>query len=354
MKMFAFYLPQFHEIEENDKWWGKGFTEWTNVRKARPLYDGHQQPVEPINDNYYNLLDQKTIEWQSELLQRYKIDGLIYYHYYFNGKMLLQKPAENLLNNKQINHKFFFCWANHSWNRSWLGKKEILMEQTYGGEAEWSKHFDYLLPFFKDPRYEQHDGKPVLMLFMYFPEKQKMVEYFDKRCREAGFKGICIIETFHGTGIKGYLFLRKKRTKETYKFFLRQPTVCMNSIIRKEKFKIFRKLKKNAVTYKNGIKILDGNVLYQEMIKQRYPKTDVINGLFFEWDNTPRHGSRGYVITPPEKSLFDKYMKTISNDEYIFINAWNEWAEGMIMEPTKKNGYKYLEWIRDWREKNNI
>ena len=353
MKIFAFYLPQFHEIEENNRWWGKGFTEWTNVKKAKPLFEGHQQPVKPLNDNYYNLLDESTVEWQDHLLQEYKIDGLIYYHYYFNGKMLLEKPAENLLGNKKINQSFFFCWANHSWSRSWSGEKEMLIEQTYGNRKDWSKHFDYLLPFFKDPRYELHDGKPVLMFFQYFPEKHEMVKFFDQRCKEEGFNGICIIETFHGTGTKGYLLLQRRKTKETYKFFLRQPTVCMNNIERKQKSR-FTKNQPAAIVYKNGIKVIDGNALYAELLKQKYPKSQTINGLFFEWDNTPRHSERGYIITPPTREMFERYMNKIIDNEYVFVNAWNEWAEGMVLEPSTKNGYKYLDWIRDWRLKHNI
>ena len=132
MKKFAFFLPQFHEIPENDKWWGKGFTEWTNVKNARSLFKGHVQPKHPLNDNYYNLLDKSTVEWQTKLMNQYGIDGFIYYHYYFTGKLLLEKPAENLLKWKDIPQNFFFCWANHTWNRSWEGKTDILLEQKYG------------------------------------------------------------------------------------------------------------------------------------------------------------------------------------------------------------------------------
>ena len=125
-------------------WWGKGFTEWTNVKKAKPLFDGHKQPKEPINDNYYNLTNVNTLKWQASLAKEYSIDGMIFYHYYFNGKKLLEKPAEILLENKDIPMNFFFCWANHSWIRSWEGTRELLIEQLYGTEADWNKHFLYL------------------------------------------------------------------------------------------------------------------------------------------------------------------------------------------------------------------
>ena len=137
LKKFAFFLPQFHEIPENDEWWGKGFTEWVNVKSAKPMYRGHKQPKEPQGDNYYCLLDKSTVEWQTKLLEDYRVDGLIYYHYYFQGKKLLEKPAENLLRWKDINQKFFFCWANHTWYRSWNGSREVLIQQNYGDIGDW-------------------------------------------------------------------------------------------------------------------------------------------------------------------------------------------------------------------------
>lgn len=128
MKKYAFFLPQFHSIKENDEWWGEGFTEWVNVKKAKKLYENHVQPITPLDNNYYCLLDKNTVEWQTSLMKKYCIDGLIYYHYYFCGDLLLEKPAENLLKWKDIDQPFFFCWANHSWYRSWNGTKELLAE----------------------------------------------------------------------------------------------------------------------------------------------------------------------------------------------------------------------------------
>ena len=199
MKIFALYLPQYHEIAENDEWWGKGFTEWVNVKKAIPLYKGHLQPKHPMNENYYNLMDKKTVKWQTYIMHKYGLSGMIYYHYYFNGHLLLEKPAENLLKWTDIEQPFFFCWANHTWNRAWRGTKEVLQEQTYGEEEDWEKHFQYLLPFFMDRRYEKIDNKPVFMLYdCSIKEKDAMFAAFDKWCRNAGFSGIHIIEECFG------------------------------------------------------------------------------------------------------------------------------------------------------------
>ena len=162
MRWFAFYLPQFHETKENNEWWGKGFTEWTHVNGAKSLYKGHRQPIAPLDKNYYDLMNKESVEWQTSLMHQYGVDGLVYYHYYFRGQKLLEKPAENLLKWTDIDQPFFFCWANHTWYQAINGVKKVLREQTYGTQEDWDDHFQYLLPFFRDDRYEKIDNKPVL------------------------------------------------------------------------------------------------------------------------------------------------------------------------------------------------
>ena len=359
MKIFAFYLPQFHEIEENNKWWGHGFTEWTNVKQAKPLYKGHQQPKHPLNDNYYDLMNKETVITQTTMMKQYGLTGFIYYHYYFKGRLILEKPAENLLKWTDIDQPFFFCWANHDWNRSWDGKKEILIKQEYGDNDDWEAHFQYLLPFFMDKRYEKKDNMPVFMLFKTeFSEKEKMFEYFNSRCIEYGFNGIYLIETYEGkrhnrsieNDFEQYL---RSRTDITKAVHTREPvtsTLAYNYYLSTD---LFNKLKRKLFSTffhllgKNYVYKLDGNKIYKYMICKS-AQLDAIHGLFFEWDNTPRHKGRGYVITPPTKELFMQYMDCIKDNEYLFINAWNEWAEGMMLEPTSECGYRYLEWIKEW------
>lgn len=362
MKIFAYYLPQFHCIPENDKWWGKGFTEWTNMKKAKPLFKGHKQPIVPLNDNYYDLTDKATLEWQSQLMKEYNIDGLIFYHYYFCGKKLLEKPAELLLKNKDIDMNYFFCWANHSWNRSWNGSTELLMKQEYGTQDDWEKHFDYLLEFFKDERYQKVNNKPMLLLFnTNFEEKNEMFGFFDKKCKENGFEGICLIETstLYKKGYKND-FNKNCISEQTQFIQTREPTCSVsdfNSSIKYLPFRAINKIKRKLIN-KNCKLVLkyNGNHLYRSMIKNYKEDKKIIRGLFFEWDNTPRHGYRGYIITPPKKRLFIKYMNLLKNDDFVFINAWNEWCEGMILEPTENNKYKYLEWIKEYcnNRDNNV
>ena len=214
MKILAMYLPQFHRVKENDEWWGQGFTEWTSVRAATPLYADHFQPRVPMQENYYDLMQKETMEWQADLMQTYGIDGMCFYHYWFrDGRQILEKPAENLLGWKDINMPFCFCWANETWARSWskLNSKNswanifeeekqesdsgILLEQNYGNESDWEKHFQYLLPFFKDKRYIKINNSPVFVIYKtsQITCLAEMLQLWNIWARENGFDGIYII-----------------------------------------------------------------------------------------------------------------------------------------------------------------
>ncbi len=356
LKKFAFFLPQFHQIPENDEWWGKGFTEWTNVKAAKPLYKGHIQPKHPLNNNYYNLLDKSTVIWQTKLLHEAGLDGFIYYHYYFDGKLLLERPVENLLKWKDIKQPFFFCWANHPWQRTWEGSAKILMPLNYGGRESWEKHFQYLLPFFKDNRYVKENNKPLFMVFKSsFKEKKPMFRYFNSRAIDEGFSGICFIESYHGDiSIEKY---NNEKSELTSYVYYREPAFSQfgnyknKSEFYKARYHVSTKLRNRNLIHKPSI--LNGNELIKWKLQNEPIGENIAHGLWFEWDNTPRHKQRGYVITPYEKNLFNEYMNRINNEKYLFINAWNEWAEGMILEPTEENGYKYIEWLKEYKDKNN-
>lgn len=357
MKKYAIYLPQFHEIPENNEWWGKGFTEWTNVKKAKPLYKGHKQPKIPYNNNYYCLDHKEILEWQAEIANNYGIDGMVLYHYYFCGKMLLEKPAEMLLNNADIRMKFFFCWANHSWYRSWEGSKTILMEQTYGNEDDWQKHFTYLLPFFKDVRYEKKDNKPIFMIFKpVFEEKKDMFNYFNQKCIEAGFDGIFVIETCTDYEESSVQRITSEKVEYSKVVYIREPDAALSEFKKTLHFAAFRIFSKGCRILKTRnsapVQRIKGDWLYGIMLRRKNIPS-IVRGLFFEWDNTARHSNRGFVIEPVSKKKFFTYMDAHKNDEYMFINAWNEWCEGMMLEPTEENKFKYLEWIREWSFNEN-
>ncbi len=353
MKLFAFYLPQFHRIPENDAWWGEGFTEWVNVRKAKSLFPGHCQPIAPADGNYYNLLDKATVQRQTQMMRDYGVDGMVYYHYYFQGKKLLEKPAENLLQWTDIDQSFFFCWANHTWNRAWKGSKEVLLEQTYGAEADWRAHFDYLLPFFQDSRYEKKDNKPVFMIYdCSFPQKQAMIDCFARWCKESGFDGIYIIEECYSAEPEHLQAFRQNLTRHTHSIFLTQPMVGRRLTYDSKNFfinkfnRLLYKLRQKGILH--SVETYSGSKIFQTMTKKMPTDADLTQGVFFSWDNTPRHGTRGYIITPPSQDEFHAYMNKMRACDYMIINSWNEWAEGMMIEPTAHLGDTYLRWIRHW------
>jgi len=199
-KIIAFYLPQFHEINENNIWWGKGFTEWTNTKKAIKYYPWQLQPRTPLNKNYYDLLNSETQVWQSDLALKYGVSGFCYYHYWFDGKLLLEKPAENMLKNRKVKIPFCFSWANEPWTRAWDGgKNEILINQTYGDNYAWKKHIEYLTPFFLDDRYIKINNKPLFLIYRTssIPSLESMISYFDKYLKQIGFSGIYFVETLN-------------------------------------------------------------------------------------------------------------------------------------------------------------
>lgn len=193
MKIISFYLPQFHTFPENDRWWGKGFTEWTSVKSAKSLYRGHIQPRIPLNHNYYDLTDPETVRWQSALAKKYGIYGFCYYHYWFDGKMLMNKPMELMLQDQNIDLPFCICWANENWTRAWAKKsKEVLIAQTYGNKEDWKDHFYYLLPFLKDHRYIRIDEKPVIVIYRpeLIPTLQEMLEFWQEMAVKAELPGL--------------------------------------------------------------------------------------------------------------------------------------------------------------------
>ncbi|WP_346698776.1 glycosyltransferase WbsX family protein [Thomasclavelia spiroformis] len=365
LKIIAFYLPQFHSIEENDKWWGKGFTEWTNVKKAVPLYAGHDQPRIPLNDNYYNLLNDDTKIWQANLAKKYGVYGFCYYHYWFKGKKLLEKPAEQMLKNKSIDLPFCFCWANENWSRNWDGgNREIIVKQDYGEKKDWEEHFQYLLTFFKDSRYITVNGKPLLVI--YKPDLinsiYEMVSYFKKRIVEEGFPGICLAFQFPTYYMD--VFYRDDIFDYMIEF---EPVFSRNNIVRhsSKKIEIVRKFfgEKMITKYRNSknqlkhtfakphhLSMFFYDEAWEKILNQKW-NNKLLPGTFVDWDNTPRnkHGVvySGFTIEKFEDNI-KKLVKRAyqENKPMLFINAWNEWGEGAYLEPDERYGYRKLETIR--------
>ena len=346
------YLPQYHRIEENDRWWGDGFTEWTTVKSAEKLFEDHEQPRVPQGGNYYDLLNKETMVWQSELMNKYKIDGMCFYHYYFkDGKKILEKPAENLLKWKDVNMPFCFSWANESWIRSWskISKAEgnlwtsksesksdgnekndgVLLEQDYGGVKEWDEHYNYLSVFFKDERYILYNNMPVFIVYkpQNVPCIHDMMERWDYLAKCDGFTGLYTV----GTNIH-----------EPSKYNLRGMYIQEPNDTN-ARFDVTR--------YKNqeGImQSLDYKEVWDNLIGKNVPFGASLGG-FVGYDDTPRHGRKGCVIRNRNPFIFYEKMKellvkaTNLDSPFVLINAWNEWGEGMYLEPDERFGTGFLE-----------
>jgi len=372
MKIIAFYLPQFHSIPENDRWWGKGFTEWTNMKAAKPLFKGHRQPRVPLNNKYYNLLDNDTLKWQIELAKKNGIFGFCFYHYWFDGHMLLQKPMENMLHDPSINFPYCICWANEGWTNAWKsdGNTKVLIAQRYGDKKEWEEHFKYLLSFFSDPNYITIDGKPLLVI--YRPEicscLNDMLDYWDELAIRNGFKGMC----FAYQQVSYYLKENRDESRFTYRIEY-QPGYArfdsqnvkggMSSIWIKMKSKV--RYVAGIIDYnigtniqakltKTGLSFENYDALCEAIINRHGEDEKSIAGMFVDWDNTPRRGKNGRVClgSTPEKFKYYlkkqiKNIKTTYSSDYLFIFAWNEWAEGGYLEPDEDNKYSYLHAVKE-------
>ncbi|WP_230266535.1 glycosyltransferase WbsX family protein [Allobaculum fili] len=353
-KIIALYLPQFHRIPENDEWWGPGFTDWVNVKKAVPLFKGHLQPRVPLNHNYYDLSDPKVLADQSSLALAYGIDGFCFYHYWFNGKLLLEKPVEQLLTNTDVKIPFMFSWANETWARTWDGReKNILIQQEYGGEKDWESHLQYFLPFFKDERYIKIDNKPVLLLYTSsrIQNCAEMVDFWNRRLREYGFDGIYILETLNYIQPKPVL----PNAAGTMTF---EPVYTFSNEMKKQSLpaKIDRFLKVNMNLHK--LTKYDSKSVFENIANRSQPENNNPS-VCVGWDNTARKGKNGSVMVDNDPQYFkDTLHKLMTEDTtgpFVFINAWNEWAEGTYLEPDNFYGTRYLEIIEQekQREKTN-
>ncbi len=349
-KVIAFFLPQYHVIEENNEWWGKGFTEWNNVRKGKPLFKSHEQPKVPYQNNYYDLLLGDTLSEQSKLAGSYGVDGFCFYHYWFKGKKLLEKPVEMLAVKPEIDISYCLSWANETWSRRWTGEeKKILIKQEYGGKSDWEAHIQYLLPFFRDRRYIRIDNKPVFLIYraIEIPDCEEMISYWDKRLVEEGFSGLYLIETLNSVQKKSCL-----RTSSALVEFEPMYTIYsdLNYLTR-----LYRYCFNHFGLHRAGLRdYLNYDRIYKNVLKRKrnYEKKTFL-GVFPDWDNTARKGEAGLVIRKGNPTKFQYYFKKQyknSDDmknEFLFINAWNEWGEGAYLEPDIKNKFGYLQAIRN-------
>ena len=355
VQVLAYYLPQYHSTPHNDEWWGKGFTEWTNVAKAKKLFPGHYQPHVPADLGFYNLMnDPEVREKQVVLAKEAGVTGFCYYHYWFDADHLeLEKPFEQVVETGKPEFPFCLCWANVSWYSKFWNKdnkvtsKKLLVEQKYLGEEDNRKHFEYLLRAFKDPRYIRIDGR--LLFIIYSPMKFKGFEQFSKLwnnlAQQNGLKG------FYFVGFTADFSAQYDRIKamgydavndcRLYNVFFNGGS---HSVFRKGWNRVIRTITRlpNIVSYKRAIRFL---------VAVEDKKEDVYPTLIPNWDHSPRSGNNSSMFTNSSPELFYEHAKEVfdmvkdkpEENKIVFLKSWNEWGEGNYMEPDLKFGKGYIE-----------
>ena len=377
-RIIGLYLPQYHPIPENDEWWGKGFTEWNNVVKARPLFRGHYQPHLPADLGFYDLRLPEVREQQAELAREAGLEGFCYYHYWFgNGKQLLQRPFEEVLASGKPDFPFCLCWANHDWtSKTWekgssLRRDTMIMKMEYSRE-DYIRHFNYVLPAFRDPRYITVDGKPLFAVWAprAIPDCREFIDLWQKMALENGLKGIHFVGQTENTGkaLAGEKanYFSADMAKAYYQSvldlgydavmsqgFLRATGLAKGRrrmMLEMLAFKTFRPTY-SRVDYS---KLMDNYYVPEDAGENIYPT------LLPQWDRTPRAGKKTFLLTDSTPDRFQHYtekaIQLIANKQpehqILFLKAWNEWGEGDYVEPDQKFGHGWLQAIRNAIDKN--
>lgn len=354
-RVLAFYLPQFHPIPENDEWWGKGFTEWTNVGKAKPLFPGHYQPHVPADLGYYDLRVPETREAQAQMAKEYGIEGFLYWHYWFgNGKRLLERPFNEVLSSGKPDFPFALAWANESWRGFWFGddgNRNMLMQQSYPGDADYIDHFYALLSAFKDHRYITCENKPIFVIYKpkQCPDMNHFIELWQDLALKNGLNGIYFIAIGQN--------LHTKKSAEDYYTEMMSMGFDAVSIINAYNAPLTFKEKVLHKILFNLLRVTPDIRPYQykqfECAIDHYE--NVFPSILPNWDHTPRTGKKGIVLYGSSPELFSQYLRKKlglienkpSDKKFLLIKSWNEWAEGNYLEPDLKYGKRYLEALKN-------
>ena len=348
IRAIAFYLPQYHPVPENDEWWGKGFTEWTNVTKAKPQFPGHYQPHLPSDLGFYDLRLPEARESQADLAREYGIHGFCYYHYWFNGRRILEKPFNQVLESGKPDFPFCLCWANENWTRTWSGgHKDILLEQHYNHDDDLA-HIRSLIPAFRDPRYIKVNGKPLFLVYRseLLPDPAKTCELWREEARQHGFDDLYIVrvESFvsdiepSSCGFDAAIEFAPDWRNTGRSLF---STAWLKSLAQKKLFP--------ATLTENNI--IDYDTLATTMMRKPEPTYTRFPGVTPSWDNSARRNKGATMLVNSTPDKYEQWLANAANratqdksntNNFVFINAWNEWAEGNHLEPDQKWGHAYL------------
>lgn len=344
-RVIAFYLPQYHPVPENDEWWGKGFTEWTNVARARPLFPGHYQPRIPADLGFYDLRVPEVRERQAELARNAGIEGFCYWHYWFDdGRRLLERPFNEVLASGKPDFPFCLAWANESWYaKLWdkdARKDRLLIEQTYRGESQYERHFHDVLPAFRDKRYIKVDGKPVFMIYkpLASSEIPTFIATWRRLAAENGLPGMYFI---------GHCNDDRKNVPACLTLDLDAVNICClysfknkRSLFQKAAYHFYRRLFRQpyVASYKKASKFFfDRDMDCDDKI---------CPSIICGWDHTPRSGRKGTVLANETPRQFGLHAETVvrnAKGKFIFIKSWNEWGEGNYLEPDLRWGHAFLD-----------
>jgi hypothetical protein len=371
IKFVPFYFPQLYTIPENDVWWGKDYTDWDRVKSAIPNTENHYQPRVPLDRNYYDQSLSDTQMKQIELAIQYGIYGFNFYHYWFNGKLLLEKPLNNF---KSLDHTLNYCitWANESWTKRWEGKiSDVLIKQEHKLDyIEWENHFNYLLPFFKDDRYIKIDDKPIFCIYRpdIIPDIDEFISFFQSLALKNNLNGLYFIalrayepssESVYNSFDAIMNFQPRAIFGKKYggilKRLFEKPFRRMPESIQIGISGIFNKFKKQGNTY-------DYDFFWQELIRQsildKLSTKKIFQTIIGDWDNTARYRERSLFFSNFTTQKFENYLSKLIKvcysrieDNIIFINAWNEWSEGAYLEPDERNKFKILEILEEIKNK---
>ncbi|MDB5249647.1 MAG: glycosyl hydrolase [Segetibacter sp.] len=345
IRPIAFHLPQFHPIPENNEWWGNGFTEWTNVTKAKPLFQGHYQPHLPADLGFYDLRLAETRIAQAELARQYGLYGFCYYHYWFNGKRLLNRPLDDMITSRTPDFPFMLCWANENWTRRWDGlEQEVLISQTYSHEDDL-RHIQFLCKkFFSDARYIRVNGKPFLLIYRpaLFPDIKRTLSIYREEALKQGIGELYL-------GYVQHFSFKKDPAEYGFDCAIEfQPDFDKLPI----KSASFAARVKNKLGIQASPFIENTIVSYPEFVDRMIakPKNEktTFPGITPGWDNSARRQKGATIFIDSDPVHYERWLKSIKEkykgeETFLFINAWNEWAEGSHLEPCQKWGKHYLE-----------
>lgn len=357
-QIIAFYLPQYHPFKENDEWWGRGFTEWTNVGKAKPLFKGHNQPRVPTELGYYDLRLPIIREQQAELAREAGVTAFCYWHYWFgNGKRLIPEVFDEVLDTGKPDFPFCLGWANHSWyaknwNADGTTTERLLMEQTYPGIEDEKMHFAYLLKAFKDSRYLKIDGRPLLYIFAPQDLPKEYLCNFREWAKAEGFPGLYVVANISKPSYQeeqamtdGYDAISHQRLASN----LHEGNTTKDKIIRQLQIR-WEKVK--GVLFHRPPFMVDYSKCYHSLIRECDKKENVIPVLLPQWDHTPRSGWNGSLLVNATPSIFYKHINEAlaavreKTHPILFLKSWNEWGEGNMMEPDMTYGRGFIEALR--------